>query len=433
MDLGIVPVGLYPPFSYHKHKKHHHHPIMHLHHSGPLPFTRSTHAGGVHYGGTLQASGFQYGGALQASGLQYGGALQASGFQYGGALQTSGINYAGPLQTSGVRAPVQFGTTALQTSGVGALPLNASAFVNPPLRTSAIGGAPLRTSVGTFGAPALQTSFVGTAPLQTTTQTVGLAASQSQIIDRQTVQTGEVIQGETYIEYVPFEREYTEKVAVERTEIIPKERRYIDYYAIENITEYVPVTTYEKVQEMVPQERTEYVAQTKVQYIPQVETEYVTVNKVQSRTDYVAQEKATVRYPEFEGEFIKEAETSGRIVAGTGVFAQSGLVSSGFLQPYGSNPNGNWTQNQFASTGFSQGRFVNSPGLKSPASVQEKYLLKKLEKDIKRLEAETKVQRSQSHSPGKKKHKHHHEDHHEDHHEHEDNIAEKVEYQHEDL
>ena len=210
--------------------------------------------------------------------------------------------------------------------------------------------------------------------------------TQSQVVDSRVVQTGEVIKGESFIvEYVPFERTYYEEMEVEKVEYVPVEKRYTDYYAIENQVEYIPETTYETIRELVPQQKTNYRTQQKVTYIPQVKTDMITTNRVQESTEYVAQEKHVIRYPEFEGQYIQEAETSGKVKV------SAGLVNSGvvYAQNFGNGYPG-------------ERENVASPWGKSTANIQEKYLLKRLEKDLKRLEAEMKVERSQSESPGKK-------------------------------
>lgn len=356
-----------------KREKHHPHQTIHLKQSGPIPFSNFQQQYPIHHSSYRNLAPIPYG------------------------QPTLGNAPFVNLRQSNVISP-----PIMHSSG-----FHGATFNRPvPMQRSVFGAGPLNT------VSPLQAGF-SVAPLQRSTTLHASAANltQSQIVARETVQTGEVIKGETIIEYVPFEREYIEQVEVERTELIPIERRYTDYYAIENITEYVPVSRYEKVQELVPQERTEYVAQTKVQYIPQVETEYITVNKVQAKTDYVTQEKQKVIYPEYEGEFVKDAELSGRIVSG----GPGRLVNSGFIAPQAqylgqsagtwNTSAGPWTQSVGAAN--IQGGFVSSPGLKSPAIVKERYLLKKLEKDIKKLEKETKLQRSQSHSPGKRHKKHH--------------------------
>lgn len=201
------------------------------------------------------------------------------------------------------------------------------------------------------------------------------------------------------MEYVPFERTYYEEMEVEKVEYVPVEKRYTDYYAIENQVEYIPETTYETIREMVPQQKTNYRTQQKVTYIPQVKTDMITTNRVQESTEYVAQEKHVIKYPEFEGQYIQEAETSGKVKV-----TAAGLVNSGVV--YAQNPG----------TSYAGEREMASPYGKSPASIQEKYLLKRLEKDLKRLEAEMKVERSQSESPGKKKKERPHKQQEEEHH-----------------
>jgi len=228
-------------------------------------------------------------------------------------------------------------------------------------------------------------------PLMGQSQTQPLA-SQSQVVRSQLIQSGPAVKGEnTIVEYVPFERAYIEQVEVERVEMVPVERRYTDYYAIENQVEYVPVSTFETIREMVPQQKTNYVAQEKVNYIPQIKTDLLTVSRVQETTEYMTQEKHVIKYPEYEGQYISDAENSGRIKSDA-LHSSNGVAQSWVQQP----PMG-------ANIGNQQFYNLASPSIKSPASVQEKYLLKKLEKDIKRLEAETKIERSHSASPGAKK------------------------------
>ena len=257
----------------------------------------------------------------------------------------------------------------------------------PQLANSQIRGPLAAPSVvlGQSQAPLYSSQFISQQP-----QPQPLLA-QSQVVDSRVVQTGEVIRGESSIvEYVPFERTYYEEMEVEKVEYVPVEKRYTDYYAIENQVEYIPETTYETIRELVPQQKTNYRTQQKVTYIPQVKTDMITTNRVQETTEYVAQEKHVIIYPEFEGQYIQEAETSGKVKV------SSGLVNSGvaYAQNWGTSYAG-------------ERENAASPWGKSPASIQEKYLLKKLEKDLKRLEAETKVERSHSESPGKKKKERH--------------------------
>ena len=78
--------------------------------------------------------------------------------------------------------------------------------------------------------------------------------------------------------------------------------------------EYVPYTKYETIQEMVPQQKTEYLAQSTTEYVPQTRTEYVPVERVQEKIDYKTVKKRVIHYPEFDREFVQHAEATGNIV-----------------------------------------------------------------------------------------------------------------------
>lgn len=54
------------------------------------------------------------------------------------------------------------------------------------------------------------------------------------------VTQGEIIKGESRIEYVPYTKEVTEYVTQEVIEYVPRERKITDYYAVEYFTEVVP-------------------------------------------------------------------------------------------------------------------------------------------------------------------------------------------------
>jgi len=137
----------------------------------------------------------------------------------------------------------------------------------------------------------------------------------------------ESIQGESHIEYVPFERSYYEQVPVEKVDYVPVEKREVDYYAIERQREYVPVSRMEKVQELVPQETIEYVPQTRIEYIPQYRTEMVPIEKVEEKMDYQPVERSVIHYPRYEKQFYEEAERSGRIRPDyAGFFSNPGFV-----------------------------------------------------------------------------------------------------------
>ena len=333
-----------------------------------------------------------------------------------------------PLQRSGMLPVSQPHVQSLHPSmypvahpqALSTRPVLSQSHVNPPVN---------------YAAPVHSSQFVGNSPVL---QKSGVNASQSQIIGSRVVQSGPAIQGGvTSVEYVPYERQVVESVAVERTEYVPVEKRYTDYFAVENMVEYVPISTFETIQELIPYENTEYVPQQKVNYIPQIKTEMVPVNKVQEKTEYVAQEIEVVKYPEYEGQFVREAEISARMLAGSQLVGRQVVAAP---QDYPSYMGSNWQPSQsqvyagnqvYAGVHPSQSQYyagvepsqnqvyvqqivtgygapvvnqnqISSATLKSPASVQEKYLLKKLEKDIRKLEAESKVERSQSHSPGMK-------------------------------
>lgn len=120
-------------------------------------------------------------------------------------------------------------------------------------------------------------------------------------------------QQEVYTEYIPFERTYYEQVPVQKIEYVPVEKAYTDYYPVEKVVEYVPQIRYETVRDMVPQETVEYVPQTTVECVPVVTEELVPVERYEEKIDYQPVERSWVRYPDREGQFIVEAEKSGRI------------------------------------------------------------------------------------------------------------------------
>lgn len=71
---------------------------------------------------------------------------------------------------------------------------------------------------------------------------------------------------------------------------------------------------------MVPQQRTEYIAQSYIEYIPEVSTEMVPVDRVQEKVEYQQVHKKIVHYPKFDQEFTIEAEKSGNILQNPGLF-----------------------------------------------------------------------------------------------------------------
>lgn len=207
------------------------------------------------------------------------------------------------------------------------------------------------------------------------------------------------------LEYIPFERQYYEEVPVERVEYVPIEKRLTDYYAIENQTEYVPYSRYETVREMVPQQRTEYLAQQKTQYVPQVQVDHVTVNRVQERVEYTPVERHVIHYPEREGQWISDAEKSGRIrkdlvgaypLQGSQFIGQPSYVAPQqvIAQPSYVSPQQVIAQPQVFGPSLVRppvgGSYVPQLSGKYPDQQNERFLLKKLEKDIKNLEASQK-------------------------------------------
>ncbi|CAD8197249.1 unnamed protein product [Paramecium octaurelia] len=87
------------------------------------------------------------------------------------------------------------------------------------------------------------------------------------------VTQGNVIKGESRIEYIPYTKEVTEYVTQEVVEYVPRERKITDYYAVEYVTEHIPQVIQEKYIEYVPvetiKERTEYQAVTRQSVIQQ--------------------------------------------------------------------------------------------------------------------------------------------------------------------
>jgi hypothetical protein len=124
------------------------------------------------------------------------------------------------------------------------------------------------------GATTYTTTEYVSQPLTATLGAVGGGIASSQI-------GGEVIKGQSRIEYIPFEQRVTDYETREWTEVIPKqrtvteyqERRYtetvprevtkVDYYAIEYLKQYIPQVIPETTVETIPVERvvqrTEYI------------------------------------------------------------------------------------------------------------------------------------------------------------------------------
>ncbi|CAD8102231.1 unnamed protein product [Paramecium sonneborni] len=88
--------------------------------------------------------------------------------------------------------------------------------------------------------------------------------SQIQQLQQQTVETqqGQVVKGQSRIEYIPYERTVTEYEEVRRQVQVPITKQVTDYYAVQYDIEYIPQVVQEKQIEYVPverfAERTEY-------------------------------------------------------------------------------------------------------------------------------------------------------------------------------
>ena len=95
----------------------------------------------------------------------------------------------------------------------------------------------------------------------------------------------------------------------------------------------MPYTKYETIQEVVPQQRTEYLTQSHVEYIPEVTTEMVPVDRVQEKVQYKQVNRKIVHYPQFDRQFVEDAERSGKIIANPGPgLSGSQVVANGPVQ-----------------------------------------------------------------------------------------------------
>ncbi|KAM3135363.1 hypothetical protein pb186bvf_012521 [Paramecium bursaria] len=117
-------------------------------------------------------------------------------------------------------------------------------------------------------------------------------------------QTGQVIKGESRIEYIPYTKEITEYVTQEVVEYVPREKKITDYYAVEYITEHIPQVIQEKYIEYVPvetvKERTEYQAVTKQSVIQQPNLEQ----------SYQVQQQYTQYQPQSYSQIIQAPQTT---------------------------------------------------------------------------------------------------------------------------
>ncbi|CAK65665.1 unnamed protein product (macronuclear) [Paramecium tetraurelia] len=110
---------------------------------------------------------------------------------------------------------------------------------------------------------------------------------QSQIQQiAQPPQEGNVVKGQSRIEYIPYERTITEYEEVRRQVQVPITKQVTDYYAVQYDIEYIPQVIQEKQIEYVPvervAERTEYytvekqnVIQQPIGYQSQIQTNYI--------------------------------------------------------------------------------------------------------------------------------------------------------------
>ncbi|KAM3135748.1 hypothetical protein pb186bvf_012145 [Paramecium bursaria] len=119
-----------------------------------------------------------------------------------------------------------------------------------------------------------------------------LAGSNVQFLGS-SLQTGQVIRGESRIEYIPYERTVMEYEEVRRQVQVPVTRQVTEYQAIQYDIEYIPQTIQEKQIEYVPvekyQERVEYITQTRQQIINYPQQDYQQVGVQQAYATQVAQ------------------------------------------------------------------------------------------------------------------------------------------------
>jgi hypothetical protein len=184
--------------------------------------------------------------------------------------------------------------------------------------------------------PAVVTQNVVQAPVvQQGAAVVQQGVLQSQLVGTSVAQGwGRAsIKGESYFEYVPYERTYVEQVAQTRVEYVPVERKITDYYTIEHQTEYVPQTRYETYVDYQPVVSTEYEAVTKteyvpvekVEYLPRQRTDYVGVERVEEKVDYQAVQRSVVHGPNNAGVVGGAAASVVSGVNAVGVNAVSGV------------------------------------------------------------------------------------------------------------
>lgn len=378
MNNVFPAIPLFPEHKLHHTHKHRIHPPIHLHppHNQPFPYRAHSQAPIV-----LPSNGtsFHSGPYPVQRNIQAPLSQSSQFYQRGSNAQISQAQSRpmGPIITASYNMSQSQRSPVFISQTPSYIPQSNNILgqqLNPQVLSMGSSQLPQSRPIG----PAIASSYMSQSyrpPMMSQSQITSPYLPQPQtnpLSSSQIFQSGPPVQREaTIFEYVPFEIPYEEQYEVERIVKTPVEKRLTDYYAIENQIEYVPITTYETIREMVPQTRTEYIAQTKVNYIPQIIKETVTVPKTLTTVEYVPRETRTIRYPEFEGQYTADAENYGNVA-----LKNSQIVGN---------------------SGF----YVSS-GVKSPAMVQERFFLKKLDKDIRKLEKETKLQRSQSNSPEKK-------------------------------
>lgn len=121
------------------------------------------------------------------------------------------------------------------------------------------------------------------------------------------------LKGESFIQYIPFEKKIVDHVPVERIEYVPVERSIRDYYAVEKQIEYVPMSRYETEVEYVPQQVIDHIPHTFIEYVPIRKEELVPVQEMQEKVEYKPVDRSIIHYPKVEGQFIEDANKSGRI------------------------------------------------------------------------------------------------------------------------
>lgn len=145
---------------------------------------------------------------------------------------------------------------------------------------------------GTVLAGSVPQQVVGSSVPVATQQAVQLQApgiAQSQFLGTTKIENlaHQPVKGESRIEYVPYEKTQIEYEPVERTEYVAKEKKVVDHYMVEYVTEYIPQVYQDKYIEYIPQER----VVERVEYVP-VERQVIH----QPQQEVVQQPVQTVQY-----------------------------------------------------------------------------------------------------------------------------------------